>query len=207
MADSPDVRRIAAFPLAWPAGYAVTSGPSRKRSAFQVLSVERSRKELLNQLKLMGAREIVVSSNLALRNDGVPFAGAKVSANLSPGVAVYFMRREKNYVFACDTFRTIEENMRALFLSVKAFRDIQRFGASDMLERAFTGFAALPPAGGAHEHWSVVLGLGSDASSETIKVAYRELARVQHPDNGGDAETFSRITRAYEEAQKDRNFQ
>lgn len=45
-----------------------------------------------------------------------------------------------------------------------------------------------------------VLGLRPDASVEDIKRAYRARAKETHPDQGGDAETFRALHRAYERA-------
>lgn len=42
------------------------------------------------------------------------------------------------------------------------------------------------------------LGVAPDASITQIKAAYRALAKHTHPDRGGDAATFDRLTRAYE---------
>lgn len=43
-----------------------------------------------------------------------------------------------------------------------------------------------------------VLGVSADATADEIKAAYRQLAKQHHPDAGGDAEQFARISTAYE---------
>jgi DnaJ-class molecular chaperone len=42
------------------------------------------------------------------------------------------------------------------------------------------------------------LGVGRDADQSDIRKAYRKLALRHHPDKGGDADRFQRLTRAYE---------
>lgn len=43
-----------------------------------------------------------------------------------------------------------------------------------------------------------ILGVSKDASSDDIKNAYRKLARINHPDKGGDKERFQKIQEAYD---------
>jgi curved DNA-binding protein CbpA len=43
-----------------------------------------------------------------------------------------------------------------------------------------------------------VLGVRKNASSTTIKAAYRKLSKTHHPDKGGDPEEFRQISLAYE---------
>jgi curved DNA-binding protein CbpA len=53
------------------------------------------------------------------------------------------------------------------------------------------------------------LGVPKGASPEDIKKAYRSLARMHHPDKGGDAEKFKKVQEAYEtlsDPQKRQNF-
>ncbi len=42
-----------------------------------------------------------------------------------------------------------------------------------------------------------LLGLDEGATQEQVKSTYRALALVHHPDRGGDAEEFARISAAY----------
>ncbi|GEM_PF-2108703 len=45
-----------------------------------------------------------------------------------------------------------------------------------------------------------ILNLEASATENQIKSAYRRLAKLNHPDNGGDAEEFKRVRKAYEQA-------
>src|SRR3990167_8544801 len=42
-----------------------------------------------------------------------------------------------------------------------------------------------------------ILGLDEDASEKDIKDAYQEKAKANHPDKGGEKETFQEIVRSY----------
>jgi len=44
-----------------------------------------------------------------------------------------------------------------------------------------------------------ILGVSYDASEKTIKTAYKKLALIHHPDKGGDAEEFKKLSSAYKE--------
>lgn len=44
-----------------------------------------------------------------------------------------------------------------------------------------------------------VLGLGTDATEDQVRAAYLRLATLNHPDRGGDVETFRAIREAYEQ--------
>ena len=57
-------------------------------------------------------------------------------------------RIDHEYVLACDLFNEVRLNMHAIGLTVEAMRQIERCGASSMLERAFRGFMAALPAKG-----------------------------------------------------------
>jgi DnaJ domain len=196
-------RPVEAYPLTWPTGQPRTA--PRRGAEFKV-ELRQARDELLNGLKLLGARSVVISSSLPLRRDGLPLANT--SEPNDPGVAVYFDRRKGSdwapFVIACDTYRKVRWNLRAIGVTVEALRAIQRHGASSLLEQAFTGFAALPPATVGDPPWWEVLGVSRDAGPDKIRDAFRELARIHHPDVGGDSERMAQINRAHERAREPR---
>merc|ERR1712224_1198114 len=43
-----------------------------------------------------------------------------------------------------------------------------------------------------------ILGIDKDATDDEIKKAYRQTARMSHPDKGGDKEEFQELNNAYE---------
>ena len=186
---------IEAFPLTWPAGWERTPIGRRESGAFKV-TLARARDGLLAEIGRMCGRHIVVSSNMQLRRDGLPYAQQGVIVD--KGIAVYFERKGKPMCFACDRYTSLEANMRAIELTIAALRGITRWGASDMLERAFTGFDALA-APTAFDPWAV-LGLRRGASNEEIEAKFRELAKRHHPDAGGTHDEFVKIQRARQEA-------
>jgi hypothetical protein len=191
------------YPLSWPAGRARTN--HRQRSRFRVSTFARVRDELFNELKLLGARRVVFSTNLKLRQDGLPLAGQAQPSD--PGVAVYFRYKDRDVCFACDRWDRIEDNTQAVGHTVSALRGIARWGTGDMVEAAFTGFAALPP-GPAKKSWYQVLCVGGHESTEAVTEAYRELSKKYHPDrNPGDDEAvknYLAVQDAFDSFKKER---
>jgi len=181
-----------AYPLQWPAGIPRTKRPAR--SAFGDVTIHRAAKELIWEIERMHGRLPVVSTNLELRNDGLPYS--KQRPIVDCGVAVYFMRRDKQMVFACDRWDRIEHNMRAITKTIDALRGIERWGSTDLMERAFTGFEALP----APEQWWQVLGVIEGASLDDVDAAYRRKAREAHPDTGGSDAAMARLNAARDQA-------
>lgn len=181
-----------AYPLYWPEGWKRTA--YRRRSAFKVNGFGRVRDLLLAEVRRMGGSSIVLSSNITLRLDGLPYANQAQPSD--PGIAVYFMHKKRQMTFACDAWLKVEENAYAIAKTIEALRGIERWGASDMMERAFTGFAALPAQ--ASSTWREQLGFSADDRVVIAEVEerFRELAKLHHPDFGGDPAKFREITEA-----------
>lgn len=213
---------ITAYPLSWPAGWKRTPDASRTPGAFgsqrknrygtarkESVTIAEATGRLLAELERMGAaqRSIVLSTNLVLRQDGLPRSGQ--AAPRDPGAAVYWddPYNRQPRCMAIDRYTRVEQNIAALAATVEAMRAIERHGGAVVLERAFTGFWALPAliVAGMHRDWQAVLELQDllQPKREDIERAYRRLAAIHHPDRGGNPDRMADINRAREEALKD----
>lgn len=189
---------VEAFPLHWPQGWKTTPDPQHSR--FKVTFTS-ARDTLVAELKRMNAKNPVISTNIPLRNDGLPYA--RFSPPRDTGVAVYFTYKGKQMVFACDKWKRIEDNLWSICKTIEAIRGIERWGASEMLERAFTGFAQLEAPS---DEWWKVLGVDKLASYGDVINAFKALAKKNHPDVGGSSEEMARINKAYQEYNSLRTF-
>jgi hypothetical protein len=80
-------------------------------------------------------------------------------------------------------------------LSIDAIRGLERFGAADMVERAFTGFAQLPAQ--TKKPWREVLQFGlSTPTRDMVEERFKNLARSRHPDAGGSHDLMSELNTA-----------
>jgi len=204
---------ITAYPLTWPAGWKRSPGfkfgkfsTSRYSSGAsyrvrQDVSVAEAVRRVREQLDRMGLRDddVVISTNLALRLDGMPRSDQREPDD--SGAAVYWI--DKTGAMRCmaiDCYTRVADNLAAIAATLEAMRAIERHGGAEILDRAFTGFTALPPP--ADDGWWTVLGVEQTAPCAEIEAAYRALRSKHHPDRGGDAEAFHRVQRAYEEARE-----
>lgn len=212
----------AGFPLSWPDGWKRTPSDERKRARFAAGQFVRSRDGILHELRLMRAVHPTITSNLPLKSNGLPYATGRSE---DPGVAVWWIdakigTRGTERVIACDVYRDIADNLHAIQLTLAAMRGIGRWGANQVVERAFAGFAALPPGSGeasdatpivVEKPWHEVLGmdpeiigrLDAEDSFAIAKARHKKLALERHPDQGGSHEAFAELTRAFEQAQKE----
>ncbi len=182
-----------AYPLTWPAGWPRTTAVQRRASPYKC-SLDQAVKDLLAELRRMKAKDITISSNVRT-GLGVKMSESEVK---DPGVAVYWTHRDgQPRVMACDHWYRLRDNIRAIGLAVQALRQLERCGASAILDRALSSFAALPAA----PTWRDLLGFqGENPTKAEIRDRFRELAATHHPDRGGDATHFGQISVAYHEA-------
>jgi hypothetical protein len=155
-----------------------------------------ARDALLDAVRKLGATpgRTIISSNFGTDRTGFPIEGRRRPDD--QGVAVYFQLDNKALVMAADRFTRAEENMRSLTLAIEAMRQLDNHGGGTMMERAFTGFLALPAGGPA---WHVVLGVKPHATADEINAAYRTKARSAHPDTGGSHAAMAELNAARDE--------
>jgi hypothetical protein len=186
---------IEAFPLSWPIGF---ERSAKKQDSNFACTVAQARDGVLKQLRLLGGINPIISSNVPLKRDGQMYSNER-PVDGDTGIAVYWTWKNEQFVMACDKYYKLHENLRAIEKSIEALRGLERWGASDILARAFTGFKVLPAGGTITENWWEVLDVKSTAKPEQIRDAYRRLSKVYHPDvvRTGDRNEFERITKAY----------
>lgn len=210
-----------AYPLAWPEGWKRTryrkSGlfgkvergdfPSKKR-----INITDATRRVHAELECLGVKhprdDSVISTNLRLNMSGLPRGDQGEPSD--PGAAVYWQApNQPMRVIAVDAYSRVADNIAAIAATLNAMRAIERHGGAQILERAFTGFDALPPPDAAiapppPRRWWEVLGVPVTATAEQINAAYREKAKSAHPDAGGSEVAMAALNAARTAALKDR---
>ena len=186
---------IEAYPLYWPEGWKRTPSYNRTYSRFKT-GFAVSRDFLIAEVKRLGGTQVILSTNVRLRGDGLPYASEREPED--GGAAIYFTYKKNSMCFACDRYRTVKENLTAIGKTIEALRGMERWGASDMMERAFRGFAQLPAQTG--REWWEVLQIPRDSGRAVIEASFRRLLQDRHPDHGGSNEAMSELNLARDRA-------
>jgi hypothetical protein len=179
------------FPLYWPEHRPRTPAHQRQASKFKA-TFGAAIVEVRRQLNLLGVQHPVISTNVRVRQDGVPMARASKHPT-DPAAAVYFLYKSRQLCFACDRWHVVEDNVWAIAKTIDAMRGILRWGTGEMMDAAFSGFVAIAPP--APFDWRSELGpVHTLAEAES---AYRAKAKLRHPDSpGGSHESMARLNQA-----------
>lgn len=164
---------------------------------------------MIEELSRLGAANVVITSDLPTRNDGLPYSNGRAD---DPGIAVWFVLADgkgklHERVFPCDKWRTHAENMTAIARTVEAMRGMDRWGVGQVIERAFAGFTALPPGPSStisppvERPWREVFAPWARALDELskserlalVKYRYRDAMDRAHPDRGGSHDTAAEL--------------
>lgn len=191
------------FPLSWPGGWKRTPAHQRTRAKFSrnraPLTLAQAVDRLAAELRRLGATREILSTNVALRLDGMPRSGQAQPSD--PGAALYFKLRGADRALACDRWTRVEDNIAAIAAHVEALRAIDRYGVGSV-DQAFAGYVAIGHAAGAD--WWLELGVPEHATLDAIDAAYKAKARAVHPDAGGSHEQMARLNAARDAARQAR---
>lgn len=204
------------YPLSWPVGWKRTESVKRTRARFGKrsystghlgeVSIEEGTRRVLSALRVLGVRDgdAIISTNLVLRLDGYPRSDQRAPAD--PGVCVYWQRVDdaQHQCMAIDMYDRVADNLAAIAATLEALRAIERHGGAAILDRAFSGFTALPgPDQTTGRSWREVLGLDktTPVNADLIRTRFRFLAAKAHPDKpGGSTEAFQELEAARRQA-------
>ncbi len=182
------------YPLQWTQNQSRTK--IRKRAAFKIKSVSSAGDELFRELKRLGAKECIISSNLRVRMRGDGFYANQSVDDV--GISVFFKLKGDNKVMSCDKWDKIEHNIWALCLSISAIRGLERWGGSSLLDGLFTGFKALPYNPTTVNETQYFENVNS---REELRSRYKFHAKELHPDMlNGDAVKFNTMAEQYYKA-------
>lgn len=202
---------ITRFPLCWPDNVGRRAPQIRLRPQFAERSIASATTMLLAEINRLNNRpwdysdeQVVISTNLRLRADGLPRSDQGEPADT--GAAVYFTLRfsrngkpaERPCVLTCDKWIKVAWNLYAITKDIEAQRARDRWGCTN-LEQAFRGYLAIPERCGGPSWWEL-LGVPSSAGPDVLRAAYKEKAKTAHPDVGGDVEAWARLQEAYDQA-------
>jgi len=196
-----------AYPLQWPDGWPRTQAFQRCKSRYKI-DANRAARGLFEAIRKLGASRdsVVVSTNVRPQS----FANRSTVRPIEdPGVAVYWStHKHGERVIACDRWLSVYENIHAIELAVEALRAIERAGATQILERAFAAFGALPasPDATPKRPWWEVFDIPEAfipaLSLPMVKAKYRELTAQLHPDRTGNPDSLTEINAAMREAEE-----
>lgn len=207
-----------AYPLSWPSSWPRTRENRRETARFfsstrrtssvggsdyfvrGKVSMANVTDEIINEVRAIGGQQLVISTNVELKNNGLPYANRQTPRD--QGAAIYFALKGKPCVLACDKWNRVEDNLRAIAKHIEALRGQERWGVGSV-EQAFAGYTALPaPGDSAAATWYQVLGVAHDAPYDVARDAYVRESKLCHPDNGGSHDAQVRLNAAWDMARK-----
>lgn len=180
------------------------------RSPFSAALIA-TRTMLARELSAIGATDVVLQVDITesmLRNDGELRSGARP---MSSAVILSFQSGGEHLSFPCDKFLLWHHNLRAIALTLEALRKVGRYGVVRRNEQ-YTGWKAIGLAPESEfsnrimaAQWMMnvqqTMNLGEGITVQAVlndpERYYRRLAKVLHPDGGGNDSDFIRLQNAF----------
>ena len=204
-----------AHPLEWPEAVKRTEPGQRKEGRFTVegsrgwqepITIAKAVDRVVNEIKKFtrsghewrcAPDTIVISSDLQLRNDGLPRSNQKKPDD--PGVCLYYTLDDISQFIPMDSYNDVAQNIAACAAVLDAIRTLERHGFTPG-KGSFNGFAQLPDPN--NRDWRSILGY-SGYSFDEAKAAYKAAIRNAHPDNGGSTERAAEVNTAWKQAKSE----
>ncbi|MEJ1087032.1 hypothetical protein WDU99_01730 [Microbacterium sp. Mu-80] len=146
---------------------------------------------------------IAVPIGAMWRLDGRPRANAIAE---HPGVIFSIESKHGHLSYPCDTFTTWQDNLRAIALALEALRKVDRYGVTKRGEqyRGFLAIEATAASAGFDTAQTAAEFLARLTDDELVipigpnvaRILLQRAQRRTHPDLGGDAATFQRVSLA-----------
>lgn len=189
----------------WPGPLTGNRAPSPFRGpGGKATPLSTTLRDLTRELAAIRAKDaelLVAIDPSQFRLDGRPYANAK---SAHPGVILSFTHPAVGALsYPCDTYTSWEDNLRAIALALEALRKVDRYGVTRHGEQ-YRGFlsieATAAPAGfataaDAETFLRNIAGLRSVADTP-LRTILRRAQALTHPDRGGDAGLFQRVSLA-----------
>jgi hypothetical protein len=190
-------------PLTWPDGR--ERAAHRRDGNFRV-TMAQALKHLDEELRIGRITRYVLS-----------MAARHRFASPDPGAALWWYQPPKTNsgklwtpsakdlrVLACDQFKLIEHNVRAIGLTLEALRAVERYGAYSFEEATQGARLALPDYSNGGVPWWEVLEVQRSWPIDAIEALAKTKLKSAHPDAGGDTEHFAALNNALAAARKEK---
>lgn len=142
--------------------------PSRlpmRVSPFKV-SYAATLRQLELELRAVRAKQVTIVAGFAqVRGDGWPYSGAKPK---HPACALQFQRDGVTLVYNSHSYRTFEDNLRAITLTLEALRAVERYRVAN--GEQYRGFAQIEAPAAASKEQKLV-NLRDNAATEGERAA------------------------------------
>ena len=207
------MKEIEAYPLQWPMGRPRRPANQRQRARFSKvvkgndspgssdrrseLSVYAATERLKKQVERLRGSSLVVSTNIKVRQDGLPMSRAAMPED--PAVCVYFVWRGKTRAFPSDKWDRVADNIAAIAAHLEAMRAIERYAVGET-EQVFEGYKLLTSADASKVWWEILGFPNPPANWATVESRWLDKIRRAHPDAGGSANQAAEINAAYDQA-------
>lgn len=176
---------------------------AHQRSRFEA-TLGTTLRTLGRELSMLDAKRVVLEvafEERHIRLDGLPRSGSSPS---HPGVRLSFDSRWGPLRYETGEYRSWEDNLRAIALSMEALRAVDRYGVSRRGEqyrgwRQLTAGATTPEDSivTREQATDVLVAASGLSAAEEFGVIVRAAVKRTHPDReGGDADEFRKVQRA-----------